>query len=61
MTATLTPEEQLREIELDFQKYLDGDTQVAIGATYDKPLVERIRVVLQNTYPRKPTVPRFKR
>lgn len=47
MTTTLTPEEQLREIELDFQKYLNADTQLAIRATYDKPLVERIRIVLK--------------
>lgn len=47
-THLLTHEEQLRQISQDFQQYIDGDTQLRIGATFDKPLTERIRIALQD-------------
>lgn len=44
---TQTHAEQLQQIALDFRQFTDGDTQLAIGATFDKPLTERIRIVLK--------------
>ena len=47
-TYTPTPAEILKELELDWMQFIDKETACELGATYDKPLRERLRILMQS-------------